>query len=146
MRKLLSVYILCCVLLLLPGCVFSGINDSKAEKMYNAILEELKEKDEIEIIDSVYGCGNTSGTGDHTDLLVGVLVTTELSEEELEKLYEYNGKTRCVVHNASTDGLVSNEMNGIKQRFEIEGDVPENCYIIQYITRTAFSWLDLRGA
>lgn len=51
------------------------------------LLEELKLPADTAVAETIEGCGNTSGTGNHTELYVAVLLKTDLNEDALREYY-----------------------------------------------------------
>ncbi len=145
MRKALKVGIIVSGVIVgvLVHCLPYWINDYSCSVYREEVESSLADVSEISVLQVVNGCGNSSGTGDHTDLYVAALVKTDLSEADIE-----NRIADIVeIHDVSEDGKVTSSMEHVNLRFDEENyDGKGNLYILEFSKRTPFSWLDLRGA
>lgn len=67
-----------------------AINDARAAEIEKEMIS-MELPPETQAIETASFCGNTSGTGNHVEIWAGLLIQSELNEEELRKYYE--GKT-----------------------------------------------------
>lgn len=109
---------------------------SQTRALKNAIEEELTA---AEVIDTYSETGNTSGTGNHVDMLSVVVFKTEDDpaeiEEKLKESYEFNEQT-CFIQ--TMDAVEEAAKEGYYSYID-EMDVPErtdNCYMM-YLNRSA---------
>lgn len=92
---------------------------------------------DTKIIGTVSKCGNTSGTGNHTEMYLAVLVKTSLSEKTWN---EYG----FISHSVSADGEQTYTMKVLNLDFP-HMDEPDGCYILEYAEDAPCSSFDLRG-
>ena len=62
-------------------------NNAKAKSIANK-LEQLALPPGFELIESSFFCGNTTGTSNHVEIWAGVLIYSELPEDEVHQFYE----------------------------------------------------------
>ncbi len=76
------------VICILPFFLCPLLDDIVLIKYRSGNLKTLNNElpDDVVIMEIVSGCGNTGGTGNHTDLYVSVLVTAPFSETEWETI------------------------------------------------------------
>lgn len=108
----------------------------QTRKLQNDIEKELTN---AEIIDTYSETGNTSGTGNHVDMLSVVVFQTDDSiadiEDKLGNLYEFNEWT-CRVERM--DIIVESRQDGY-YHFCDKMDIPtqsDNCYLL-YLNKSA---------
>lgn len=109
------------------------IDDMSAFKYRNDILSNLDLPEGAEILETVHGCGNTSGTGDHTEMVVAILVKTNDPDSlsDLAALVE--------------DGCTQTDLMAyIYKSFEYSGSF-KDCYVLEYIESAPLGCLDMRG-
>lgn len=63
------------------------LNDAFASSVEKE-LSSLKLPPETEIIETASYCGNTSGTGNHVEIWAGLLIRSDLKEEEIIEFYK----------------------------------------------------------
>ena len=118
------------------------LNDELCSEYRSEIEASLADVPEITVLQVINGCGNTSGTGDNTDLYVAALVKANLDEDSIERAVPGTMDIQAV----ADEGESTLSMEIINLNFAEENyNDSENLYIIEFSKRTAFSWLDLRG-
>lgn len=141
--------------LIISSCVICGIifniiifslpylvNDALCSDYRDEIEASLADVADITVLQVVNGCGNSSGTGDHTDLYVAALVKANLGEDVIERAFPDAMDIQAV----ADEGERTLAMELINLSFDEENyDDSKNLYIIEFSKRTLFSWLDLRG-
>ncbi len=107
--------------------------------IYRAEIEaNFRGNDEIEVVKIVHACGNTSGTGDHTELWVGILIKTDYTYEEL---------VFALADSGVDDISQVNELDIWQNKFGISAfENKDGYYILEFIKSAPLSWFDLRGA
>ena len=156
MKKRILIVVLVLVFLnIVPYIVFPLLNDIKA----NNLKEEMSGQampEKTELIEIVAGCGNTSGTGDHSEVLICLLVKSELSAEELNEFFstsfrdpedETNNRHSVEVIRVTNGKTTTLAMGIVGLKFR---DMPEaiddnDLYIIQRVENAVSSFFDLRG-
>ena len=128
-----------CALLFVPQIV----NDAALPPFREEVIENLTLPEKSEMIEYVSGCGNTSGTGDHTELYVAVLIKSSLTLEELKAYYARESNT--YVHDCSGFEAMPVGMMAINAEFETDIEKAEGYYILEYRKSAPLSWLDIRG-
>ena len=116
------------------------IDDVALIHFRNEFISSLELPPDTEIVEVVSGCGNTSGTGNHIEMYVALLVKTGLSEDEWEEL-------GTNAHNPRTDSPNwSWAMECLGLSFEHEGyHFAEGFYIFDKVKSAPCSIFDLRG-
>lgn len=66
------------------------VNDIRVVMFANEV-QKYPLPDKTSIIETIYGCGNASGSGNHTEMWTALLIKTELSPEEIYLFYKLNG-------------------------------------------------------
>ncbi|MCH5269748.1 MAG: hypothetical protein J1E83_03280 [Lachnospiraceae bacterium] len=140
--KILGIIILAIVvaliaIVILPFIKASVIDNMALNKYRSRILNELELPTDTEIVETVSGCGNTGGTGNHTELLVSVLVKSELDEDAFFAYYPHAYEAEERDFETWAMGCVGLSFN----KPEEEG----NYYILEYIKSAPCSDFDLRG-
>jgi hypothetical protein len=143
-KKVIKLFIYFIIILImgsiLPWFIFPVLNDIKAAKLKNT-LQSNPLPQNTKIIDVVSGCGNTGGTGDHTEIWAAILIKTELSEEEI---YEFYGKKVFKVSDEDKETfimrLLDKEFACLKEISNYDG-----YYIIECIGDPVSSFFDFRG-
>lgn len=133
----LTVFLLLIAIIVLPW-VISPIIDNIALGHYESqILEELELPPDVEVIEIIHGCGNTGGTGNHTEMYVGMLVKTSLPAEEWDEYHDQ-------VYSTLTHGMETWAMGCTGISFSGEY-IEEGYYILEFIQSAPCSEFDLRG-
>lgn len=131
----------CVIIGVILLCLPYQINNHACSKYRSEIETSLANVADITVLQVVNGCGNSSGTGDHTDLYVAALVKAN-SRDGIERAFPDAMDVRAVVD----EGERTLAMELINLSFDEENyDDSKNLYIIEFSKRTLFSWLDLRG-
>lgn len=133
----LIIFMALIALVILPF-IAGPIIDNMALRHFKAsVLKDLDLPPGTDIIETVSGCGNTGGTGNHTELYVAILVKSTLSEAEWE---EYG----LASHKVSADGAETWAMGCVGQSFS-RIDNTDGLYILEYAKSAPCSDFDLRG-
>ena len=146
-RIIIIVLVLIPVLLVGPWLICPLLNDAKAGIMASRMLYSTA-PERTEIIEVVSGCGNTSGTGNHVEVWIGLLVHSYLSQAELEAFYAASYDS-IRVHDlaADPDHPYPREMTVLKLDFKtLQGLSNRQGYFVIGRTETPISSnFDLRG-
>ena len=88
---LLLILIISIPVVLFGFFVFIGpsLNDARSETIKRE-LSEISLPPSSEIVEIASYCGNTSGTGNHVEIWAGVLIHTDLPEEEIIEFFDVN--------------------------------------------------------
>lgn len=136
-RILLALLLLPPVLLFLLLLICHCIDDIALTRYRSEVLQELSLPKGSAVVETLSGCGNSSGTGNHTELVVGVLVRSEMEREEFlhhfpEALPVENGEF-------ATDSMsaLGMKISRLKE--------PGYHYYLEFIDSAPCSDLDLRG-
>lgn len=128
------------VVAVLPWFVFPVLNDIKA----NILKQELQNAplpQSTKIIKSLAGCGNTGGTGDHTEVWAAILIKTDLSEDEIYKFYGKNiQKVDAFRQNTFIMELLDKEFSRLNDISDYDG-----YYIVERTDDAVSSFFDIRG-
>ena len=117
-------------------CLPYWINDIACLIYKNQIKNKLAEISELNVIEILNACGNSSGTGNHTDLYVAVLVETSLSETDIKNSIS----EVCYVHEAEKNSLAMRIMN---LSFKLKSN--RKSYILEFKKLSPCSFFDFRG-
>lgn len=118
------------------------INDAACSVYRNEIEDRVANVSEINVLQVVNGCGNSVGTGNHTDLYVAVLVETSLFENDLKERIT----NVSLVHDVEQKGNSTLAMEIIGLSFsEVELDSNLNYYILEFAKESPCSDFDMRG-
>lgn len=134
------------IMLILLLYMLSPIVNEFALKGYRSqVVEELVLPPGIQMMETVSGCGNSGGTGNHTDLYVGVLVESSLSKEQLEQQLEQY-EVGCSVSPLTSEEPTNLSMDLLGLSFEAELDFSaDQYYLLQFVEEAPCSAFDLRG-
>ncbi len=138
MKRIISIIIVLIVLMCLPY----WINDFAYNKFKNEVADNVSLVSEVKPLEIISGCGNTSGTGNHTDLWAGVLIETQLSQEELNAAFAdaYN------IQDTKKSGETTLSMKIFNKTFSaVNKDETKNYFILEFAEGAPCSALDLRG-
>jgi len=113
------------------------IDNIALENYKKEVLNTLNLPPDTVIIEAVSGCGNTSGTGNHTELYVAVLVKTALSEHEWKS-------ANAASHDVVSERAQTSAMSLVGVSFSQIND-PEGYYIFEFTKNAPCSDFDLRG-
>lgn len=139
-RLLKAVLVTVLVLVLLPFALFiiAPLLDTVALHFYKAeTLRALSLPPDTAIVQAASGCGNTGGTGNHTELYVAVLVETSLSEEAF--LARFPGAQPVAPQDDETWSMACVGVS-FTQPIPAAGG-----YVLEYAKPAPFSAFDLRG-
>ena len=121
--------------------VFPVLNDFKAKQLANTLKDwTLPEK--TEIVEVISGCGNTGGTGNHTEIWAGMLIKTELAEKGIHSYFDLLNVQK--VDESHKHTFI---MDLLGTRFNRLADVSQydGYYIVETIDKAVSSSFDLRG-
>ncbi len=142
MKKKLLISVCSFLFIVIIFCLPYWINDFSCSVYRNKIEDSVANIPEVNVLQMVSGCGNSNGTGDHTDLYVAVLVETSLVEEDLENIIP----NVSWVHNAEQNGNSTLAMKNIGLNFkEVKFNSNLNYYILEFVKRSPCSAFDMRG-
>ncbi len=117
------------------------INDIAADNYKKEVLGNLNLPENTVLVEAVNGCGNTSGTGNHNEIYVSILLKTTLPDSEVGQFFPY-------VHKVSSDGARTLSMMLLNLSFSDLDNIKSNTegyYIVEYIRDSPCSDFDLRG-
>lgn len=133
--------ILIASLITISACVPYWIDDLALSTYKEEIEKRIDDIPEVATLQVVSGCGNNSGTGNHTDLYVAVLVETNLEIDDIKnKITGITDVYDCA------NGYRTLAMYIINLSFNEESHSgSENCYILEFSKRAPCSAFDMRG-
>ena len=117
------------------------INDFKLAGFTQDVIENIEIPEKTSMVDYIAECGNSSGTGDHTDLYVIVLIESDLDYDTLASHFvkdEYFWRMQDV----HQQGEQTIGMKCMDLLFDVDFDKKKNYYILEYNKSTI---LDFRG-
>ncbi len=102
--------------------------------------------EKTKIIEVVSGCGNTSGTGNHTEILICLLIKSNLSQEKITEFYKNNYQYVDVVKVEKEEPfMLSMQLLGLEFK-KLKGIKDYNgYYIVEMVENAVSSDFDLRG-
>ncbi len=122
------------------------VNDICCLQFKNEVEADVEATEGVENIKTVYKCGNTSGTGDHTELWVAVMIKTELTYDALCEKISCNSITRIEeVDKYSFPHFADEELFSMLLEHSTAKKENEQYYIFQFTKPAPLSWLDIRG-
>jgi len=126
------------VLCFMPG----WINDISCRIYRNEVESSLADESYINVLQLLHECGNSSGTGNHTDLYVVALVETDIQREKLED--KVPGVRE--VFDADKNNYITPAMKIMNLKFNKEsaGD-GRNCYILEFSRPSPCYAFDISG-
>ena len=132
-----------------PFIIVPKLNDVYAQ----SLADEMKKANlpgQTEIVAMIWDCVNTSGTGNHTEAWVVMLIKTELAREELVEYYKwlYINAYKIDVYEVTEDEKSTLAMNIAQKNFQSLENIQNHngYYIIERAERNEFySFFDLRG-
>ncbi len=136
-RIIFALFIMLLALIILPFVIFPIMDNIALGNYKKEVLDTLNLPPNTEIVETISGCGNTGGTGNHTEMYVAILVKTTLSEEEW-KSYSF------ISHDVLADGEKTFAMSLVGVYFSHIDD-PEGYYILEYAREAPYSDFDIRG-
>lgn len=141
MKELLKIaaWIVIVPIVILIGVYFvaPAVNDLSVPAFEKEVMDGLDLPENAEVVEYVSGCGNSSGTGNHTDLYVAVLIRSDLTRRELADVY---GNLRV----SEYDGEQTLAMSIIGLDFE-EKTGGEGFYVVEFSKTAPMSMFDIRG-
>jgi hypothetical protein len=126
---------------ILPWFVFPVLNDIKANNLGRQLRNEPLPQ-YTTIVEVQSGSGNTGGTGDHTEVWAGILISTKLSEEKIIQFYGKNVYKVDGTHKKTAImELLDKDFSNLQSVSDYEG-----FYIVERVRKAVSSFFDLRGA
>lgn len=142
MKKKLLISVFSFLFIVILFCLPYWINDFACSVYRNKVEDSVVNISEVNVLQVISGCGNSSGTGDHTDLYVAVLVETRLLEKELKnKIANVSW-----VHNVKQNGNSTLAMEIIGLKFnKVKHNRGFYYYILEFVNKSPCSAFDMRG-
>ena len=113
------------------------VDDLACDNYKKSIESSIAGVTEIEVLDMLNGCGNVA-SGDHTFLIVNVLIKTDLAKEAVE--------SKCADAYEVVNFHDVYSKSKTSERFApYVTDDTENYYVVVYAKSAPFYWFDLRG-
>ncbi len=113
------------------------VDDLACDNYKKSIESSIAGVTEIEVLDILNGCGNVAN-GDHTFLIVNVLIKTDLTKEDI--------KSKCAdAYDVVSFNDLYSESKTSKHFSPYITDDVENYYVVVYAKSAPFYWFDLRG-
>ncbi len=127
---IVALYVICPVL-----------NNIKADKLAATWAENIVLPDNTEIIEVISGCGNTSGTGNHTEVWAGILIKSDMSPEKVMAFWDSN------ILVVDENNIRTHAMYLLNEEFKYFDTASqyEGFYIIEKTGEAVSSGFDLRG-
>ena len=144
-RTIIVILILIPILIITPFIAFPIANDIKAKILTNE-MQKSTPPEKTKIIEVVSGCGNTSGTGNHTEILICLLIKSDLSQEKITEFYKNNYPYVDVVKvEKEQTCILSMQIVGLE--FKKLKDIKDynGYYVVERVVDAISSGLDLRG-
>ena len=113
------------------------VDDLACDNYKKSIESSMASVTEIEVLDVLNGCGNIAN-GDHTFLIVNVLIKTNLAKEAVEN------KFSDAYDIVNFNDLYSESKTGKRFSSYVTDDT-ENYYVVVYAKSAPLYWFDLRG-
>ena len=102
------------------------INNNKASSIEKE-LSKITLPPDTEIIETSSYVGNTSGTGNHVEILAGILIRTKLKEEEI---FKYFNDYEIVFSVPAEEGQYTEQCYYLKFSYLNKNSDKTGCYII----------------
>lgn len=136
-----TIPIIMLIIIIVLFIIFPMLNNIKAGSLAHKWSKSLSVPNNIEIIEIIHGCGNTTGTGNHVEIWAAILIKTDLSSIEIKN---YFGDEIFDVDKCNTQ---THTMTILNKEFKILNDITEHdgYYIVEKIEDSSFSIFDLRG-
>ncbi len=144
-RIVITILIVIPILIITPFIAFPIANNIKATVVTNE-MKKLPLPERTEFIEITRGCGNTGGTGNHTEILISMLVKSDLSQEKIAEFYKdyspYIDVIEVDIGRTSTFSmqLLGQEFRKLQNIIDYKG-----YYIVQKTEDAISSEFDLRG-
>lgn len=117
------------------------INDFLLVGFTEDVIDGLKMPENTVMVEYISECGNSSGTGDHTDLYVVVLIESDLDYVTLAEHFKED-EHFWRMQNVKEHGEHTIGMGCMGLKFETEFDEPDKYFILEY---NKSAMLDFRG-
>ena len=117
------------------------VNDAYLPSFRKEVLENFTLPEGSEMVEYVSSCGNSSGTGNHTDLYVVVLIESDLDYVTLAEHFKED-EHFWRMQNVKEHGEHTIGMGCMGLKFETEFDEPDKYFILEY---NKSAMLDFRG-
>ena len=122
------------------------VNDAALKTFSEEIVGNLTMSENSEMVEYISGCGNTSGTGNHVELYVAILIKSSLDKEELLSYYKNDEYFLWIDHIESYSDGRTIGMVATGKEFDSDIQSGDAYYILEYSKSAPLSWLDIRGA
>ena len=141
------------IIIIAPYFIVPVLNDARTSIITNEVAS-LPIPERTEILEIVSGFGNTSGTGNHTEIWIGMLLKSELSKDEIQdfftKTYQFRypgDRSSIETYSVKEDRHYSLVLSLIgKDLKKLKSDTDHDGYFVVGITENAISsFFDLRG-
>ncbi len=120
-------------------CLPYWINDVACLIYKNEIKNNLAEISELNVIEILNACGNSSGTGNHTDLYVAVLAETNLTEADIKnKISDVD-----LIYDTEKNTYSTLAMRTMNLSFKLKSK--QKSYILEFHKPSPCSDFDFRG-
>lgn len=126
--------------IIIPFIAAPVIDDIALANYKKEVLSNLELPADTEVIEIVTGCGNTSGTGNHTELYVAILVKTDLTEND----WKDYGISALDSGSNKTEPLAMGCI-GLSFDLDEEDGFADGYHILEYSKSAPCSMFDLRG-
>lgn len=124
------------------------VNDTALLQFEQKVLGKLNFSEEVVFVESISACCNSSGTGNHTDLYVAVLVKSAADCETLSETVKNSfaeEDTYCNIYLVEKNGSETLAMKIADISFSKKIEQPTGYYILEFNKRAPLSLFDLRG-
>ena len=130
------------VLVFLAFVVPIAVDDIACSAFTRDVKNSIVLPSGAEILEVKNACANSSGTGNHTELVVALLIESDVPLDE-DEISEASGMTLFVkLFNDVSDDVAWMSQMGI--RFPGQ-DTADNRYVVMAVKSAPMSWLDIRG-
>ena len=124
------------------------INDMALSEYQAQVVQDLVLPEGTTVEEYISACCNSSGTGNHTDLYVAVLIKSTADYETLSEKVKNSfaeEDTYCNIHVVEKNGSETLAMKTADISFSKKIEQPTGYYILEFNKRAPLSLFDLRG-
>ncbi len=144
MKKLLTtikIIIVCIIVIWALIAIPVKINDFLLVGFTKDVIEGLEMPENTVMVEYIAECGNSSGTGDHTDLYVVVLIKSDLDYVTLAEHFTED-ENFWRMQSVKEHGEHTIGMGNIGLKFDTVFEEPDKYFILEY---NKSAMLDFRG-